>query len=185
MRNSRLRRRDVMRAGGILLADLALPPIVPAAAAATVEIHMRSNASGSVVGFDPVGVLIEPGQTVRWVCDANVHTATAYHPKYGHHSLRIPQQATPWNSDFLLPGQHFDVRLTVGGVYDYFCMPHEMAGMVGRIIVRGPGGPGTLPFDYFHATHPDWVPVPPAAQAAFPGIQEIMNRKVVASTLRF
>jgi hypothetical protein len=29
--------------------------------------------------------------------------------------------------------------------------PHEMAGMVGRIIVGNPGGPGLLPFDYFMA----------------------------------
>ena len=34
--------------------------------------------------------------------------------------------------------------LTVEGVYDYFCAPHEMAGMVGRIIV---GRPGAQPFD--------------------------------------
>ena len=26
------------------------------------------------------------------------------------------------------------------GVYDYFCIPHEMAGMAGRIVVADPGG---------------------------------------------
>jgi hypothetical protein len=35
------------------------------------------------------------------------------------------------------------------GVYDYFCKPHEAAGMVGRIVVGNPGsGPGTRPFNH-------------------------------------
>ncbi len=31
------------------------------------------------------------------------------------------------------------MTLTVPGVYDYFCIPHEMAGMLGRIVVASPG----------------------------------------------
>ncbi len=31
------------------------------------------------------------------------------------------------------------VRLSVEGIYDYFCKPHEFAGMVGRIVVAGQG----------------------------------------------
>ncbi|MGH7211352.1 MAG: plastocyanin/azurin family copper-binding protein [Acetobacteraceae bacterium] len=175
----------MLEAGGVILAGLGLSAARCAAAESVVEIHMRSDLGGGVVGFDPVGLLIEPGQTVRWICDANVHTTTAYAPKYDHHSLRIPQNAQPWNSDFLLPGQHYEVRLTVEGVYDYFCAPHEIAGMVGRIIVGKAIGPGMLPFDYFKAAHPDWMAVPPAAQAAFPSTQEILQRKIVASPLKF
>jgi hypothetical protein len=56
-----------------------------------------------------------------------------------------------------------------------------MAGMVGRIIVGQPSGPGTLPFDYFEkdpaARH--WRAVPQAAQAAFPPIEAVMNERVV------
>lgn len=180
-----LGRRAILEAAGAALAGLGLPAAPRAVAAGVVEVHMRSNPSGGVVGFDPVGLLIEPGQTVRWVCDANVHTTTAYDPKYEHHSLRIPQAAAPWNSDYLLPGQHYEVRFTIEGVYDYFCTPHEMAGMVGRIIVGKPAGPGTLPFDYFKAAHPDWMAVPPAAQAVFPSIPAIMKRKLVPSPLHF
>jgi plastocyanin len=112
------------------------------------EIHMKNNLTGGVVGFDPVGALLRPGQTVRWVCDANVHIATAYSPTNEGHSLRISSDAEPWDWDFLLPGKTFEVTLTVDGVCDYFCMPHEEAGMVGRLIVGKAGGPGTLPFDY-------------------------------------
>lgn len=47
------------------------------------------------------------------------------------------------------PGESFEITLPLPGVYDYFCAPHEATGMVGRVIVGRPGGPGTLPFDYF------------------------------------
>jgi plastocyanin len=143
-----------------------------------VVIHMVSDPDGSQVGFDPIGLLIQPGQTVRWVCDANVHTTTAYHPANDRHALRIPQAAQPWDSSFMMPGQTFAVRLTEPGVYDYFCAPHEMAGMVGRIIVDHPDGPGTLPFDYFLELPrpPNWQDVPLAARAAFPKIDLIMQK---------
>jgi plastocyanin len=101
---------------------------------------MQRDRQGATVWFDPIGLWIAPGQTVRWVVAANVHTTTAYHPKNAEHSLRIPEGGMPWDSSFLVqPGAQFEVTLTVEGVYDYLCMPHEAAGMVGRI-----GGSGHL-----------------------------------------
>lgn len=172
-----LKRRSVIAAGAALLTV----PLPVFAAGQPIEIHMIANASGSYVGFDPIGLLIQPGQTVRWVCQASVHTTTAYHPKNANHSLRIPAAATSWNSGYLLPGKSFEWTFTVPGAYDYFCTPHEMAGMVGRIIVGHPAGPGTEPFDYFRhlPNPPDWLPVPPAAQKAFPAISEIMQKRRV------
>ena len=179
-------RRHIVAAGGGFLAGFLLPALRRGdAAAKAVEIRMRSDPDGAHVGFDPIGILIEPGQTVRWVCDANVHTTAAYHPKNDDHSLRIPDAAQPWASDYLQPGESFEVRLTVEGVYDYLCVPHEMAGMVGRIIVGKPGGPGTLPFDYFVGEGRPWTPVPPEAQRAFPGIDEILRKKIVRSPETF
>ena len=173
-------RRGFLTTGGLALAGLAVPP--PARSAGVVDIHMRSDPRGEAVWFDPIGALIEPGQTVRWIVDANVHTTTAYHPKYVKHSLRIPDGATPWDSGFLVnPGVHFEITLTVEGVYDYFCSPHELAGMVGRLIVGRPVGPGALPFDYFRGRPEaaDWLPVPEAAQKAFPPIAQIVRQRIV------
>jgi hypothetical protein len=51
-----------------------------------------------------------------------------------------------------------------------------MAGMVGRIIVGRPGGPGDLSFDWFTASHPDWLPVPEEARRAFPPVEDIMRQ---------
>ena len=175
------RRRLLAAGGGLLGGALLAGRRLRAADADVVEIRMRSDPEGSHVGFDPNGLLIAPGQTVRWICQESVHTTTAYHPANAKHSLRIPESAKPWDSGFLLPDQDFSVIFTVEGVYDYYCMPHEMAGMVGRIIVGHPAGPGTQPFDYF-AGRPeakDWMKVPPAAQKAFPSVARIMQQHSV------
>ena len=107
-----------------------------------VEIEMRSNAEGTEVWFDPVGVLVQPGQTIRWVNrdPRNSHTTTAYHPDNFDHPRRIPEAAKLWNSGYLREGETFSIHLTEEGVYDYFCKPHEKAGMVGRIVVRRTAG---------------------------------------------
>jgi plastocyanin len=175
-----LTRRFFLAAGGLALAGLAVPR--RGRATQPVEIHMMSDPLGTKVGFDPVGIHIEPGQPVRWIVHSNVHTTTAYHPKNDLHSLRIPERAEPWNSRFLVnPGDHFEITLTVPGVYDYFCAPHEVAGMVGRIVVGRPGGPGALAFDYFKGRPGtgEWKPVPQAAQKAFPSVSAIMRQRVV------
>jgi plastocyanin len=175
-----LTRRRVLVAGGLALAGLVAPRVTRAAR--THEIRMMSDLQGSDVWFDPIGLLVLPGDTVRWIVDQNVHTTTAYHPRNANHSLRIPERAAPWDSGFLVePGQHFDVTLTVEGVYDYFCQPHEAAGMVGRIVVGRPAGPGTLAVDYFKGKPgtSGWQPVPPEAARAFPPIKTIVEQKVV------
>ena len=175
-------RRAFLSAGGLALAGLGAPRIVRAAS--IVEIRMRSDKDGAHAWFDPIGVLVRSGQTVRWIMDSpgNPHTTTAYHPKNARHSLRIPETASPWDSGFLVnPGDRFEVQLTAEGVYDYFCLPHEQAGMVGRIVVGRPGGPGALPVDYFvgRPGTADWLPVPPDAVKMFPSVAAIMAEKVV------
>jgi hypothetical protein len=82
------------------------------------------------------------------------------------------------------PGDHFEVTLTVPGVYDFFCLPHEAAGMVGRIIVGEATGPGSEPFDYFvgRPNAEDWLPVPAAARRGFPSIARVMKEHIVPHT---
>jgi len=132
-----LSRRSFLGTGGLVLAGLALPAF---AAAEPVDIRMRGDATGADVWFDPWGLRVAPGATLRWRNDdpGNSHSTTAYHPDNRKHPLRMPEGARPWNSDYLLPGETFEIMLTVPGVYDYFCIPHEMAGMIGRIIVAEP-----------------------------------------------
>jgi plastocyanin len=169
-------RRSVLRIGGGLLAGLFLPRLPLAAEA--VEIRMQGNADGSHVWFDPVGLHIEPGQTIRWINldPGNSHTATAYHPKNFERPLRIPEGAESWDSDYLLPDETFSVTLTVEGVYDFYCVPHEHAGMVGRIIV---GQPDRSPSASLSAQAAGGEPIPEMALRAFPSVDEIMRQGVV------
>ena len=142
-----MKRREFLWEGGGLAAALWLPA-GPAISAPVVEVAMAGRADGSRVWFDPMGVLIRPGQTVRWTNTdkGNSHSATAYAPENFDHPRRIPDGAKPFSSDYLLPGETFEVNLTVAGVYDYFCIPHELSGMVGRIVVAKPGQTDFRPY---------------------------------------
>lgn len=171
-------RRQLLGAGGAAAAALAFPRIVRAVSK-VVEIGMTANASGTRVRFDPIGLFVEPGWTIRWLNmdDGNSHTATAYHPSILDHTRRIPKEAAPFDSDYLLPGEDFSITLSEPGIYDYYCVPHEHAGMVGRIIVGDIGWkdvPAKFSTPYSDAR------VPEIALATFPSIEEIMTRRVVS-----
>ncbi|WP_324753328.1 plastocyanin/azurin family copper-binding protein [Roseovarius sp. Pro17] len=133
-----LRRNFLWWSGGFTAA-LTLSPGL-ALGGSMVEITMTGRSDGSKVWFDPYGVLVRPGQTIRWTNrdKGNAHTATAYAPENDDHPLRIPNGAAAFDSDYLLPDESYEVALEKPGVYDYFCIPHEMSGMVGRIIVAEP-----------------------------------------------
>lgn len=152
------RRRGVLGAGAALLAGLAAPRVF-AGGAAPVVIRMTAGMRGEHVAFDPLGIAVEAGTVVRWVCEGETHTSTAY-------KHRIPKDAAPWDSGYLLPGKTYEVRLEIPGVYDYFCRPHHAAGMVGRIVV---GAVSAEP-DY-----PD-SGVPALARRTFPSVAEILKR---------
>lgn len=164
------------------LAGTAMLGQMAPATAATIEVKLMQTPAGRTY-FDPAGVHIAPGDTVRWVQINGFHSITAYHPSNDNHELRIPASAQPWDSDILLAdfpkrGATFEHAFTVPGVYDYFCKPHEMAGMVGRIVVGDPGdGPATKPFGYAPSAH--WKLVPEAARKAFPSVAEIMQKGTV------
>jgi plastocyanin len=176
-----LSRRELLKAGGLWLAGLALGRFAWSAETDDiVDIYMRSTPDGSSVTFDPIGLLIRPGQRVRWVNDGNnVHTATAYHPLNGNHPLRIPAGASPWNSGYLVnAADSYEVRLTVEGVYDYYCIPHEAAGMVGRIVVSRTKKLNAAAFKPYpdNPGKKEWKIIPEAALRNFPSVGEILNK---------
>ncbi|WP_324761127.1 plastocyanin/azurin family copper-binding protein [Haloarcula sp. GH36] len=83
--------------------------------------------------FDPIGLHVEPGTTVRFELAAGAHSATAY-------ENRIPADASAFNSGTISSGA-FEYTFEQPGTYDYYCIPHKSIGMVGRIVVGSPGGP--------------------------------------------
>jgi hypothetical protein len=86
-----LRRRAAP--GRKLPAGLAAPSLVTDPSRGVVEIRLRSDPLGTKVWFIDRHS-IEPGQTVRWVNEVNVHL-TAYHPDNDGHAPQF-EAAEPW-----------------------------------------------------------------------------------------
>jgi len=111
---------------------------------ATGTVHtITINSAGGQNFFEPDRLVIQPGDTVKWVNESGAHTVTAFHPDNAR-PLRIPESATSFDSGVMLEaGSMFEFTFTESGVYDYLCLPHEFFGMVGTIVVgEALDGPG-------------------------------------------
>ena len=132
--------------------------------------------------FDPVGLYIQKGQTVRWQGRKWGTTVTAYHPSNDNHELRIPENAQPFDSGLLgqTIGNTFEWTFDVEGTYDYFCRNHEILGMVGRIVVGSPGGPAEENPPGYGASE-GRAPVFPAEAMLLEAIpsQQIVDKKTI------
>lgn len=170
-----MNRRMVMTQGAVLLGAACLRPS-QTMATATALIEMKGTPRSEAVWFTPVGLAVAPGTTIPFGNrdPGNSHTATTYHPDILDRLQRIPDPAQAGDSGQLLPGEEYEVRLTVPGVYDLYCQPHEHAGMVARIVVGRPGqdpgwqGPTTGAGN-----------LPEAALAAFPPVDATVAQGAV------
>ena len=95
--------------------------------------------------FQPSRLSIAPGTTVEWENDSDVpHTVTAYED-------RIPDDADYFasgdfqseraarndvSSGLVEPGETYRHTFDEPGSYEYYCIPHESAGMVATIVVE-------------------------------------------------
>lgn len=98
--------------------------------------------------FEPSGLYIEPGDTVRFFAASPHHTVTAYHPLQGK-PQRVPDGVEPFSSPMVPVGTAWEYTFDVPGVYDVWCGPHEQYGMVMRIVVGEATGPATQAPDDF------------------------------------
>ncbi len=143
-------------------------------------IHSLSRFSDSLWCFDPVGLYVRPGETLRFVAarTGGITTLTSYHPQNENRELRIPEAAKPFDLGY--PRRpFFDLKLEVEGTYDYFSKYQEILGMVGRIVVGRPGGPGEKPWGYggSQGRNPIYESVLKTAELL--DSQEIVNKKII------
>ena len=87
--------------------------------------------------FEPTGLLVESGDVVRFSLPTPGHTVTAYHPSLGR-QRRVPEGVEPFSSPLLGIDMYWFYQFDEPGVYDLFCGPYEIFGMVMRIVVGEP-----------------------------------------------
>lgn len=132
-------RRTFLRLGVVSLSTIAVAGCSDSSASADHTIGMSDD-----LGFDPKTTTIEPGTTVTWTNTSDVdHTVTAY-------GDRIPPTASYFASGgfdseraaknrvvegLIPPSEAYEHRFEEPGTYDYYCLPHENAGMVGTVEV--------------------------------------------------
>ena len=100
--------------------------------------------------FDPEQLTIGVGDTVVWENVGSVgHSVTAYEDEIpdgaeyfasgGFDTEQAARDAyTPGDTDAgdVLGGESYEHTFDTAGTYEYFCIPHESAGMVGTIQVE-------------------------------------------------
>ena len=76
---------------------------------------------------------------MTWVNVGQVgHTVTDDPSKAANKANSVlPSGAQAWDSGNIAGGASFTHTFDTPGQYVYFCIPHEMLGMVGRITVSG------------------------------------------------
>lgn len=94
---------------------------------------VQVTGTGTDAKFVPALIQVEVGDVIRFDVLEGMHTVTAYHPD-NRRPLRIPETASSFDSGMLNAGDVWFLKIDEKGVYDYFCMPHERLGHVGRIL---------------------------------------------------
>ncbi|WP_435063837.1 cupredoxin domain-containing protein [Halobaculum sp. EA56] len=112
----------------------------------TEEITVRQIARlvATMVGFhyDPAGLRVEPGDVVLFSAETPDHAVAAYHERHGRQN-RVPSGAPPVSSPLIPVGGYWLYRFEDEGVYDLYCPPHQVFGMVMRVVVYD--GSGDVP----------------------------------------
>ena len=84
--------------------------------------------------FEPTGLAIDSGDIVQFSFTTPDHTVTAYHPGHGF-QRRVPEDVVPFSSPIVNVGGAWLYQFEEAGVYDLYCGPHHILGMVMRIVV--------------------------------------------------
>jgi plastocyanin len=100
----------------------------------------------TAVAFDPAEVTVSAGETVVWRnTSSRMHTVTAYESllpdgaAFFASSGKADEAAAraEWRDAPIRSGDSYSYTFDTPGTYEYFCIPHEKAGMVGTVVVEG------------------------------------------------
>ena len=136
--HARLSRRTFLRAIAIAGAAACLPWLVacgdegeqPAATGPIIEMTDQSL-------FVPTRVTIKVGETVTWRNKGVLVHSVTTNPKRVQNlaNVKSPEGAVPFDSGTIANGKTWSHRFDTVGEYRYCCVPHEVLGMVGTLVV--------------------------------------------------
>ncbi len=88
--------------------------------------------------YIPETLTIKAGDTVTWRNTGKTRHTVTDNPMKARNkaSARLPEGVQSWDSGNITRGQSWSRRFDVPGEYTYFCIPHELAGMVATIVVE-------------------------------------------------
>jgi plastocyanin len=119
---------------------------------ATAQETVTIDMTDSLV-FDPDDTTVAPGTTVVWENVGEIgHSVTAYEDDipedaeyFASGGFRSESAARgAWPDGDVAGGETYEYTFEVTGTYEYFCIPHEGAGMVASLdVVEGGGGEET------------------------------------------
>ena len=178
---SEMIRRDFLRVAGVGTFGLSSLSWLKLASgqSAINEISLSRNYAAGRYYFNPLGLYIAPGETVQWSSRSEGFSVSAYHPDNDNHELRIPEDAEPFDTGIMPVRSTLEWTFEVEGTYDYYSQRQEVIGMVGRIVVGRPGGPGEEPLGY--GSGEGRAPIFREARKVFEFArsEEIVRRKVI------
>nr|BAA84778.1 pre-apoplastocyanin [Pseudopediastrum boryanum]BAE00063.1 plastocyanin precursor [Pseudopediastrum boryanum] len=120
--------QKVAQVAGVAVSSLAL------AFAAGADATVKLGADSGALVFDPATVTIKAGESVSWVNNAG-------YP----HNIVFDEDSIPGgeNADALshedylnAPGETVSSKFATAGTYEYYCEPHQGAGMKGKVVVN-------------------------------------------------
>lgn len=129
----------------------------------TVGLHIAQGPLG--FHFDPMGLHVDVGDIVRFDFRSADHTVTPFHLAHGRQQ-RVPDAEVPFSSPLVQPGGFWLFSFDHPGTYDLYCGPHQIFGMVMRLVV---GDPDSAAYDGDFGTQ-GRPPVSADALEEFPGI---------------
>lgn len=141
--------RTALVAAGLWLAAVAFPAaMAEAQEAEPADVRQQTGAEQEQAAatvemtnslrFVPSEITVRVGDTVEWRNTSQlVHTVTA-DPSLANDPdhVQLPDGAETFNSGNIPPGETFRHTFEVAGTYEYVCLPHEMEGMRGTVVVR-------------------------------------------------
>ena len=133
-------RRTLVRLSGVTLTTASIAGCLGDSSQGTQTVEMTAD-----LKFEPATVTVNSGNAVQWDNTSEIeHTVTAY-------AKRIPNAAAYFASGeftseraarqqleegLIEPGNQFKHTFSKSGTYEYFCIPHEGAGMTGTVQVN-------------------------------------------------